>query len=204
MGNPVLANMYLRFVVSNLTIKVNDSVFKTFVKDSFNNIVGTYLAKTTNNYEGMKLITKLYYKYISNSIDIMFNPLSYTICPNDIESSYTNIYGNEYKYGIKDQIKKELKFFNSSVYENNPFVYPENEIRLKKYYPFNNLYIKKSYIQDNIKSINVLPISLWDSIKYIDNNTLSSKINEDLKTHNVLDFIEGNKYLSIVYHSTLM
>jgi len=67
------------------------------------------------------------------------------------------------------------------------------------------LYIKKSYIQDNIKQINVKPISLWDTIKYIDCSTLSLNIDEKIiKEHNILDFIEGNKYLGMVYHSTIM
>jgi len=60
------------------------------------------LSKTTTNVDGSKTIVRLLYRYISDPIDVTFNPLSYIICPSDIESSYTDIYGDIYKYGIKD------------------------------------------------------------------------------------------------------
>ena len=205
MGNPVLANMYFRFVVNHINIKVNINtkptiIFTTFIPDTFN----TYLADIQADANTSHEINRVNYKYISKPIDITFNPLSYIVCPNDAETTYTNIYGGLDKYGIKDQIKKELKFFNSSVYENNPYNYTGKQIKEYGYYPFNNLYIKKSYIQDNIKAINVKPVSLWDVIQNTNITTLSSSINEELKQHNVLDFIEGNKYLSIVYNSGIM
>ena len=211
MGNPMLANMYFRFVIKHINIKVNigDSnkpiIFTTFVPNTFNiDTKNTYLADISTDVNTSRKINRVNYKYISNPIDITFNPLSYTVCPNDAETTYTNIYGSLDKYGIKDQIKKELKFFNSSVYEHNPYNYTGKQIREHSYYPFNNLYIKKSYIQDNVKTINVKPVSLWDVIQKTNLTTLSSSINEELKHHNVLDFIEGNKYLSIVYNSVIM
>lgn len=201
MGNPLLSNLYFRFIVDSIKIHVNDtSSFYTAVIDNQN----TYLSNVSSNMDGIKTITRLNYRYVSDPIDVTFNPLSYTICSNDVEKTYTNIYGNIQKYGIKDQIKKEFKFFNSSIYEKNPFNYSKEEIRTNKYYTFNNLYIKKSYIQDNVKQINVYPISLWNTIKYVDCSILSLSIDENLKTHNVLDFVEGNKYLGIVYHSNIM
>ena len=209
MGNPMLANMYFRFVVNHINIKVNinknTKTFTTFIPNTFNtDTKNTYLANIYTDVNTSREINRVNYKYISKPIDITFNPLSYTVCPNDAETTYTNIYGSLNKYGIKDQIKKELKFFNSSVYEKNPYNYTGKQIREHNYYPFNNLYIKKSYIQDNVKAINVKPISLWDVIKNTNLTTLSSNINEELKQHNVLDFIEGNKYLSIVYNSVIM
>ena len=56
------------------------------------------------------------------------------------------------------------KFFNTSIYENNPYNYTSGQIKEESLYPFTNLYIKKSYIQDNIKQISIKPISLYDSI----------------------------------------
>lgn len=200
MGNPLLSNLYLRFIVDSIRIHVNGTTFYTAIVDNQN----TYLSTTSTDVDGTKSIVRLNYRYISDPIDVTFNPLSYTVCSNDIEKTYTDIYGNIHKYGIKDQIKKELKFFNSSIYEENPFNYSKEKIRTNQYYPFNNLYIKKSYIQDNIKQISVYPISLWDTIKYADCSTLSLSIDASLKTHNVLDFVEGNKYLGIVYHSNIM
>ena len=62
-------------------------------------------------------------------------------------ASYTNIYSDGvYKYGINNQIQKELKFFNASIYENNPYNYTSSKIKENGLYPFTNLYIKKSYI----------------------------------------------------------
>lgn len=210
MGNPMLSNLYFRFAVNHVGIKVqfpNNEilVFETNALNDYNKISTTYLANSTTEADGSKSIKLLNYRFISEPIDITFNPLSYTICPNDVESSYTNIYSDGvYKYGIINQIQKELKFFNASIYENNPYNYTSDKIKDDGLYPFTNLYIKKSYIQDNIKQINIKPISLYDSIYKANIDNIDTSIDNRLLTHNVLDFIEGNKYLSIVYHSTIM
>ena len=99
----MLSNLYLRFAVDSINIKVikrgqSPIPFYTAVVPNQN----TYLSKTTTDVDGSKTIIRLLYRYISDPIDVTFNPLSYTICPNDVESSYTNIYGNIQKYGIKD------------------------------------------------------------------------------------------------------
>lgn len=210
MGNPMLSNLYFRFAVNHVGIKVqipgqDPIVFETNALNDYSKISKTYLANSTTDVDGSKTIKRLNYRFISEPIDITFNPLSYTICPNDIESSYTNIYSDGvYKYGINNQIQKELKFFNASIYENNPYNYTSSQIKEDGLYPFTNLYIKKSYIQDNIKQINIKPISLYDSIYKANIDNIDTSIDNRLLTHNVLDFIEGNKYLSIVYHSTIM
>ena len=205
MGNPMLSNLYFRFAVKHIGIKVDSSVFETNVVDDYNKVTTTYLANSSTDVDGSKTIKRLNYKFISDPIDVTFNPLSYTVCPNDIESSYTNIYSDGvYKYGINNQIQKELKFFNASIYENNPYNYTSTQIREQSLYPFTNLHIKKSYIQDNIKQIIAKPISLYDSIYKANIDNIDITIDDALLTHNVLDFIEGNKYLSIAYHSTLM
>lgn len=210
MGNPMLSNLYFRFAVKHVGIKVQipgqkSIVFETNALNDYSKISKTYLANSTTDVDGSKTIKRLNYRFISEPIDITFNPLSYTICPNDVESSYTNIYSDGvYKYGINNQIQKELKFFNASIYENNPYNYTSGEIKEDGLYPFTNLYIKKSYIQDNVKQINIKPISLYDSIYKANIDNIDTSIDNRLLTHNVLDFIEGNKYLSIVYHSTIM
>lgn len=202
MGNPLLSNMYFRFAVNKINIKViplnsNEPInFFTTAVDGYD----TYLAKSVRT---NKQILERIYKYISKPIDVTINPISYIICPNDAESTYTNLYGGIYKYGVKDQIKKELKFYNTSIYENNIYDVPSDYIRSNKLYPFNNLYIKKSYIQDNIKTISATPVSLWDTRNNI-NYKQSLSLNTSVGNHNILDFIEGNKYLSIVYHSNIM
>ena len=208
-GNPIIANMYYRFYVKNIKINVanSDKFFYTLVPESISETAqSTYLCNIdTKSYANESNIVKLKYKYISDSIDVTFNPLSYTITPEDVESSYTNIYGDIYKYGITEQITKELKFFNSNLYSTNEYVFDASAIRDNIYYDFKNLLVKKSYIQDNVKNINVKPTSLYDLIKKTDiSGNKSTKINDQLYIHNVLDFIEGNKYLGIVYHSTLM
>lgn len=211
MGNPMLSNLYFRFAVKHVGIKVqlpgqsNSSIFETNALNDYSKIDKTYLANSSTDADGSKTIRRLNYRFISDPIDITFNPLSYTICPNNVESSYTNIYSEGiYKYGINNQIQKELKFFNTSIYENNPYNYTSGQIKEESLYPFTNLYIKKSYIQDNIKQINIKPISLYDSIYKANIDNIDTSIDNRLLTHNVLDFIEGNKYLSIVYHSTIM
>ncbi len=205
MGNPMLSNLYFRFAVNHVGVKVDSSVFETNAIDDYNKITTTYLANSSTDLDGSKTIKRLNYRFISDPIDVTFNPLSYIVCPNDVESSYTNIYSDGvYKYGISNQIQKELKFFNASIYENNPYNYTSSQIREQSLYPFTNLYIKKSYIQDNIKQINVKPISLYDSIYKANIDNIDTSIDDTLLTHNVLDFIEGNKYLSIIYHSLLM
>jgi len=126
MGNPMLANMYFRYAVKSVKINVNIDgetySFSTKVVDDYTKTNSTYLAKLSSFEDGAKTINQIEYKYISEPIDVTFNPLSYTVCPNDVESTYTNIYSNNgYIYGVKEQIQKELSFFNSSVYENNPY-----------------------------------------------------------------------------------
>lgn len=211
MGNPMLANMYLRFVVDKITINVDSGdgdpkQFTTLIPDSSSNEnnLKTYLFRSYELFDGAKTLKNLEYKYISNPIDIVFNPLSYIICPKDVESSYTNIYSSDvYKYGINEQIQKKLEFFNQKSYVVEDYTY--EKIRKDYLYPY-KLYINKSYVQDNIKAINVYPVSLYDSIKNIktDDESLSTYIDSSLYEHNILNYIEGNKYLGIVYHSAIM
>ena len=218
-GNPIISNIYYRFYVKNITIKVINchestetliTEFKTHVPDSINENIGeTYLCQIDT--QELTNIINVNYKYISEPLDVMFNPISYTVCPNNIEYTYTNIYGdNIYKYGIHEQIIKELYFFNNNVYTSNDYVLKDKiTIRDNKLYDYINLNIKKSYIQDNVKNINVKPISLYDIIQNISTNEnkslmIDSSLIENSSNHYILDFIEGNKYLSISYHSTLL
>lgn len=206
LGNPVISNLFYRFYVKNMKINVtngnNSFFFYSYVPENNNeNIASTYLCNNKNN-QNSELVNNTQFRYISKSIDVTFNPLSYIICPEDIETSYSTIYGDIYKYGIKEQIIKQLKFFNYDIYEK--YNYTNSEIRDNLYCGFNNLNIKKSYIQDNIKKISVKPISIYSLLNSLNQNSTSLIIDDNIKTHNILDFIEGEKYLSIVYHSTLL
>ena len=88
--------MYYRFYVKNIKINVanSDKFFYTLVPESISEAAqSTYLCNIdTKSYKDESNIVKLKYKYISDSIDVTFNPLSYTITPEDVESSYTNIF----------------------------------------------------------------------------------------------------------------
>ena len=113
MGNPMLSNLYFRFAVNYIGIKVqipdqDPLIFETNALNDYSKVSTTYLANSSTDNDGSKTIKQLNYRFISEPIDITFNPLSYTICPNDVESSYTNIYSDGvYKYGISNQIQKE-------------------------------------------------------------------------------------------------
>ena len=211
-GNPIISNIYYRFYVKSINIKVIDDHnnvicnFYTNVPDSIDEKASqTYLCKIDT--EDSTNVINAIYKYISEPLDATFNPISYTICPKNIENSYTNIYGDDiYKYGIHEQIIKSLNFFNSSVYTSDDYIKDKITIRNGILYDYSNLNIKKSYVQDNIKNIVVKPISLYDIVNNIDvSSNKSLKIDSSIiDNHYILDFIEGNKYLSVVYHSTLL
>ena len=106
----------------------------------------TYLCVINSSNTNVTSVIDFNYKFISESLDVTFSPLSYTICPNDIEKSYTNIYGDLYKYGINEQVIKELKFFNSSVYNSDEYTFDFNTIRKNVNYDYSNLNIKKAYL----------------------------------------------------------
>lgn len=215
-GNPMLANAYFRFSIDNVKIRIlnKDSetgefkdthVFKTNIPKILNEEYGTYLAYAKTSYDGAQQIKDVHYKFLSDPIDITFTPISYIICPKDKEKTYSNIYGDIYKYGIHEQIFEEIKFYNSSIYESNKFNYSKKEIREKQYYDFNNLNIKLGYLQDNVKDIIVKPISLYDIAKRLNVSKGTTVIDEKLyKQHNILDFLEGEKYLGIIYRSGLL
>lgn len=208
-GNPIISNMYYRFYVKNMRIelKFNDEtslIYQTYVPNNTGGSVGsTYLCVINNSNTNVTSVIDFNYKFISESLDVTFSPLSYTICPNDIEKSYTNIYGDLYKYGINEQVIKELKFFNSSVYNSDEYSFDFDTIRKTVNYDYSNLNIKKAYLQDNIKNIHVGPMPLHINDISI-NEKMSCNIDDQLYNHNVLDFIEGEKYLGLVYHSTIM
>lgn len=209
LGNPVIANVFYDFYVKNISINVKyvnstkvDKLFYTYVPDidKQEDQQSTYLVNVINN----DYMSDLNIKYKSQPIDVTFTPLSYTMCPNDIEESYSNIYGDVYKYGIDEQIIKKLTFFNKDIYSLKYYDYTDNDIRLNHILDFRIFKINKSYVQDNIKNINAKPVSLYDSIQNANTDTCATSINDELKTHNVLDLIEGEKYLSIVYNSVIM
>jgi len=96
-GNPILSNLYLQFAVTKLTVHYkgndgNDYTFSTYADK--NSIIDTYLHQA----EDYKEI----YKYASNKLDLMINPISLIACPGEAESELSYLSGSVKKTGSED------------------------------------------------------------------------------------------------------
>jgi len=140
----MISNLYLRFAVDNINIKVSNKGKVTTFTAKVPEIVGEnpidkrlFKFNSNNDYE---------YTYMSEPLNVMTNPLSYTICPTIKETTITNMAGSLYKEGSNAQIQHLLQFFNTSIYENTTLMDTNND-DLRKYcqMSWSGLKLKKSY-----------------------------------------------------------
>lgn len=203
-GNPIISNLYLRFAVTNVVIHCGDKKYTATIKEENKT---SYLRSYNSTYDYS-------YRFISDKLDVMFNPLSYTVCPEDSETTYSNITGNIEKYGMADEILKSIRFYNSDVYNYSKLMnVTPKQSRENYYYNWSSLLLKKRYLQDNIKNIVVSPISFTDILgsdftePHIDPYNAFLYVKDeytDTVSGNYLDTLSGDKYLGIVYNGSLM
>ncbi|WQJ53430.1 MAG: hypothetical protein [Wendovervirus sonii] len=198
-GNPMISNLYLRFAVNKIIIHVSN-------KKGSTDFIATVLDSISANEPYCKRLIQYtgnndyQYSYISEPLNVMVNPLSYTVCPIELESHITNMTGSVYKAGSEQQIQKQLKFFNSSIYNNELLMNSTADIiRTNKYMNWSGIKLKKSYFQDNIKNIHIQAVNNIQNIHkdnlykyaYPDSNALSKMSN----TYN---------YMGIIYNGGIM
>lgn len=156
MSNPIIGNMYLRYYIDNFTITYKDSINgKSYhFTSSVNQSVDTYLHNTEGNKDN--------YRFISDKIDVMFNPISYVICPEDEETNILPIRGNIKKESSDALITRKLSLFMPTIYDSNILNIPVEKQRQLQLLSWDGLLLKKSSFEDNIQNIN---------IKYIPNTS---------------------------------
>ena len=212
MGNPILANLYLRFAVTKVVIKLTDKTSRQ-TKTTFTATLSTekdkssYLQPYNSPYDYT-------YRFLSDKLDVMINPLSYTVCPSDTETSYSAMSGNIEKYGMPIEILKSLRFYNSDIYEYSNLMNVTSK-QAREQYKFNwsSILLKKRYLQDNIKNIIAQPISLSDilgddfKVPHIDPYNAfiyDNDLYNDATSGYYLDSLAGDKYLAVIYNGALM
>ena len=200
MGNPMVANFYLQFAVTKLTIHYFDNgvdhTFSTFADD--NNINDTYLHQIEDNNET--------YTFISERFDMMVNPLSYIACPQEKDEELPYVYGSVKKYGPEDQIQLGLKFYSSNLYNSEIMTINKAEQRKNMAINWSGLLLKKKHLQDNTKYISLKTMTLNDTIgtfskdyiyKYADYESV-------LTTAKSYEPINNMNYLAVTYHSNIL
>jgi hypothetical protein len=89
----MLANLYLKFVVTRCQITYNSNVFSVYAHKSSKSInTDNLLYSLSETYDEL-------YKIKSNALDAMFNPVSCVLCAADAESNVTYMQGDIYKTG---------------------------------------------------------------------------------------------------------
>ena len=201
-GNPILSNLYLQFAVSKLTVHYKgnngtDYTFSTYADK--NNMVDTYLHQAEDYKET--------YKFASNKLDLMINPISLIACPGEAETELSYLSGSVKKTGSEDQIKLVMEFFGNSLYEDEKIISINNVLkRNQQKLDLNGLQIKYKHLQDNVKSISFECLSLTDTVNKVANNYIYKYADyESILTQNKqYEPISNKNYLSVIYHSTLM
>ena len=209
MGNPIISNLYLRFAVSDIKIHLTKGTDKItyYTSISANTDTSSYLKQYNSAYDYS-------YRFISDKLDVMFNPMSYIVCPNDAETTYSNIQGSIEKTGMNDEVYKSLRFYNSEVYNYSDLM-SVTAVQSRDTYQYNwsSVLLKKRYLQDNIKNIMVSPISFDDIIGKDKTNPNIDPYNlflydvsiyKDTLNGYYLDTLAGDKYLAVVYNGALM
>ena len=149
MSNPIIGNMYLRYYIDNFTITYKDSTNgKSYhFTSSVNQSVDTYLHNTEGNKDN--------YRFISDKIDVMFNPISYVICPEDEETNILPIRGNIKKESSDALITRKLSLFMPTIYDSDILNIPVEKQRQQQLLSWDGLLLKKSSFEDNIQNINI-------------------------------------------------
>ena len=192
-GNPMLANLYLKFAVTRCQITYNSNVFSVYAHKGSKSInTDNLLYSLSETYDEL-------YKVKSNALDVMFNPVSCVLCANDAESDVTYMQGDIYKTGSNQQITQKLSFYGAELYDNTTIMdISDINIRNLQLFKWDALKLKARYLQDNITKISVKPVDIKSIKNYISNSYNYYKLNDLCK----LNAAGGN--ISVVYHSALM
>jgi len=119
MHNPIIGNMYLRYYIDKFTITYNVNNKKYNFTSSVNQSVDTYLHTTEGNKDN--------YRFISDKIDVMFNPISYVICPEEEETNILPIKGNVKKESSDALISSKISLFMPEIYDSDIVNIPKKE-----------------------------------------------------------------------------
>lgn len=206
LGNPIISNLYLRFAVTEITMK--------YICD---NSTYTYTVKKPDNDSNAKTAiysitdkSEQYYKFISDKLDITTNPLSYIVCDTNIENDIANIQGTNKKYGSDKQIQQNIKLYNSELYTDKNLVKTEDSskfdnqnIRYRHLYKWNNAILKPKYFQDNIEYIEITNINPINTLKH--QNNKFKMYTDDLCILDDTTYIDeiNNSNLICVYNASL-
>ncbi len=192
-GNPMLANLYLKFAVTRCQITYNDKVFSVYAHKGSKSInTDNLLYSLSETYDEL-------YKVKSNALDVMFNPVSCVLCANDAEQDVTYMQGDIYKTGSNQQITQKLSFYGAELY-NNASIMDISDINIRnlQLFKWDALKLKTRYLQDNITKISVKNVDIKSIKNYISNSYNYYNLNDLCK----LNAAGGN--ISVVYHSALM
>lgn len=192
-GNPMLANLYLKFAVTRCQITYNSNVFSVYAHKNSKSInTDNLLYSLSETYDEL-------YKIKSNALDVMFNPVSCILCADDAESEITYMQGDIYKTGSNQQITQKLSFYGAKLYNDTSIMdIPDINIRNSQLFKWDALKLKVRYLQDNITKISVKPVDIKSIKNYISNSYNYYNLNQLCK----LNAAGGN--ISVVYHSVLM
>ena len=197
MGNPIQCNMLLQFVVSEIKIHYKGSVFTLSAQKMLNSLMSHVYRNTR------------VYRYSSNTLDVMFNPVSLTACPVEEEANITQIQGAVKKTGSEDPIKVKVGFYNKSVYKsklvNIRNIFTFNNIRVAQFWDrWDEMEIRSGYFQDNVTGIEIKAIDPVDVLDRLYTDSLEYEYTDkNIKNQAESSDLKGSKrYLSVVYNAS--
>lgn len=207
MGNPLISSLYLRFALKKVVIHYDTYIDGQLSNKTFTAEVPAVKTQGSNNYIYKYSTNNIEtYKYISNTLNVNTNPIEYVICPIENERNITDIQGTIMKVGNTNQVTKKVAFHDASVYDlNNLMIQDNSAIRENLYYDWSSFRTKGAYFQDNIANIEIAYKDL--DIEHMDNvhKGLIQSLDPDLfADRNVNDLIDGQKYINMVYNSSIM
>lgn len=172
--NPIIGNMYLRYYIDKFTITYNVNNKKYNFTSSVNQSVDTYLHTTEGNKDN--------YRFISDKIDVMFNPISYVICPEEEETNILPIKGNVKKESSDALISSKISLFMPEIYDSDIVNIPKKEQRQKQLFSWDGLLLKKSSFNDNIQSIKLSKNDQFNIGVIYNNTIMNPKIRNNKNT----------------------
>lgn len=193
-GNPMFSRLFFRYYVSNMWIEYRNTdgtVSKFYVgteKLNKKQTVGTY--------------TDTDYMFATDTLNVFVCPVSLTAIP--LDESLEEIQGTVQMRGSDKQIELSIDTYTGFV------DYTKTEDELMKEYleqqsiPWEQFKLKKRYLQDNIKSIEIASVDVSDIQERISRYELfgiSSKNNYTYQ--DVRSEVKNSNYMSVVYHSGL-
>ena len=201
MGNPMIANLYLRFAVTKLSVHYKDvngvdHKFSTYSDN--NNINDTYLHQIEDNKE--------YYTFISEKFDMMIHPISMIACPQEIDEELPYMSGAVKKIGSEDEIKLSMKFYGDGLYKSDILNINKATQRTNMLYSWDGMLLKKKHLQDNTKYISVNTMTLSDTINKFSKNYIFKNSNYEniLSQSKAYEPINNMNYLAVTYHSNIL